>query len=233
MIFLHGVNSAGIELRPFVDAMRPFAAVRTPDLAGHGGRALAEHPSTRELADDVIAWMDHEGIARDVVGGYSYGGTLALYLARHYPERVSGVVTLAAKHIFDETTVQHWRHLVTTERISRLLLPGGVRRVEELARIHAPNTWEDVLAMNRRLVETFADQPPLSTADLSAIRAPVMVVSSNLDQIVPWPETMALARALQDVHVAMFYGPAHPMAAIPLSPIARNIHEWMVKRQLA
>ena len=94
MIFLHGVNSAGEELRPFVDAMRPFTLVRTPDLLGHGGRALRAHPSTRDLADDVIDWMDREGVARDVLGGYSFGGTLALYLARHHPDRVSGVIAL-------------------------------------------------------------------------------------------------------------------------------------------
>ena len=233
MIFLHGINSAAAELKPFVEAMRPFTLVRTPDLQGHGGRAMPERPSTRDLADDVIAWMDREGIEREVVGGYSFGGTLALYIARHHPDRVSGVVTLAAKHAFNATTMQHWRHLVSNERITRIVLPGGIRRVDELARIHAPNAWEDVLAMNRRLIDTLAVQPPLFEADLGAIRMPVMVVSSNLDQVVPWTETMALARALPDVHVSMFYGPAHPLAAIPLPAIARNIHEWMVKRQLA
>ena len=78
MIFLHGANSATVELAPFVEAMRPYAAVRTPDLLGHGGRPIPERIAMRELADDVEAWMDREAIQSDVIGGYSIGGTLAL-----------------------------------------------------------------------------------------------------------------------------------------------------------
>jgi pimeloyl-ACP methyl ester carboxylesterase len=177
--------------------------------------------------------MDREGMEREVVGGYSFGATVALYVARHYPQRVSGVVALAGKHIFDARTLEHWRHLVSHERIERVKFPNGVRRVEELVRLHAPNAWKDVVDANARLFATFAADQPLPESDLRQIRAPVMIVSSNLDQIVPWTETMALGRALPDAHVAMFYGPAHPLQAIPLPAIARNIHEWMVRRKLA
>ena len=233
MIFLHGANSGASELQPFVEAMKPYAQVRTPDIAGHGGRPLLRHPTMRVLADDLVAWMDREGIARDLVGGYSFGGTLAFYLARHHPGRVTGVVGLAAKHDFGEATLRHWRHLLTHERLERLQLPGRPRRIEELARLHAPNTWQDVADMDTRLFETFAADPPLSHADLQAIRVPAMLVSSNVDPIVPWEETLALGRALPDAHVAMFLGPAHPLGAIPLHPIARNIHQWMAQRKLA
>jgi len=233
VIFLHGANSAAAELQPFVEAMKPYAAVRTPNMLGHGGRALPARLAMRELADDVVAWMDHEGIGRDVVGGYSFGGTLALYLARHHPGRVTGVVALAAKHRFDAATIGHWQHLLGTQRLENLTFPNGVRRADELSRLHAPNAWKDVADANARLFAGFAGAPPLPQADLKAIGVPVMIVSSNLDQIVPWEETLALGRALPDPHVAMFYGPAHPLAAIPLPAVARNIHQWMAHRKLA
>jgi pimeloyl-ACP methyl ester carboxylesterase len=230
MIFLHGANSAGAELAPFVAAMRPHAAVRTPELIGHGGRPIPERATLRELADDVAAWMDREGIERDVVGGYSFGGTVALALARHHPERVRGVVALAAKHRFDPKTIEHWKHLVTHERLARLKFPWGTR-TEELTRLHVPNTWQAVADFNSRLFTALRDEP-LSEADLRAIPVPVMIVSSNLDQIVPWEETMALAKLVPDVHVAMFYGPAHPLRAIPLPAIARAIDEWLGQKGL-
>ena len=233
MIFLHGANSAGAELQAFVDAMKPYTPVRTPDMLGHRGRPIPDRITIGDVADDIVAWMDREGIDRDVLGGYSFGGTVALYLARHHPARVSGVVPLASKHVFDATTLQRWTHLLSHARVEGITLPGGIRRVDELTRLHAPSKWQDVLDLNARLVSGFATQVPLTEADLKAIRAPVLIVSSNLDQIVPWAETMALGRALPDAQVAMFYGPAHPLRAIPLPAIARNIHEWMVKRQLA
>jgi pimeloyl-ACP methyl ester carboxylesterase len=232
MIFLHGANSGGVELAPLVEAMKPYATVRAPDLLGHGGRPIPDRIATRELADDVLAWMDAEGIESDVVGGYSFGGTLALYLARHHPQRVRGVIALAAKHRFDAETMRHWTYLVGHERLAGMKFPWGTR-IEELARIHAPNPWQAVADLNARLFATLAKAPPLTEADLRAIAPPVMIVSSNLDQIVPWAETLALGKLIPASHVAMFYGPAHPLRAIPLPAIARTIDEWMRSKKLA
>jgi len=233
VIFLHGANSAGSELQPFVEAMQPYAAVRTPNMAGHGGRPIPGSITMRDVADDLVAWMDQQGIERDIVGGYSFGGTVALYLARHHPQRVSGVVALATKHKFDAQTLEYWQHLLGHERVERIVFPNGVRRVDELVRLHAPNAWKDVLDANSRLFATFATDPPLAQADLQAIRAPVMIASSNLDKVVPWDETLALGRAIPDAHVAMFYGAAHPLRTIPLPAVARTIHQWMVQKKLA
>ena len=232
MIFFHGANSAGAELAPLVEAMKPFAALRTPDLLGHGGRPIPQRIAMREIADDVVAWMDAQRIESDIVGGYSFGGTLALYLARHHPDRVRGVVALAAKHVYDAETLRHWTHLVTHERLARLKFPWGTR-ADELTRIHAPNTWQDVADLNARLFATLAAAPPLTESDLRAITLPVMIVSSNLDQIVPWGETLALGKLIPGSHIAMFYGPAHPLRAIPLPAIARTIDEWMRSKNLA
>ncbi|MBC8022406.1 MAG: alpha/beta fold hydrolase [Burkholderiales bacterium] len=226
MIFLHGANSAGAELAPLAEALRPYETVRTPDLMGHGGRPIPERIAMRDLADDLVAWMDAERIESDVLGGYSFGGTLALYVARHHPDRVRGVVALAAKHVFDAATLEHWTHLVTHERLARLQFPWGPRTAE-LARIHAPNTWQEVADANARIFASLREAPPLTEADLRAIRAPVMIVSSNLDQIVPWAETLALGKLIPASHIAMFHGPAHPLRAIPLAAIARTIGEWL------
>ncbi|HUQ28131.1 MAG TPA: alpha/beta fold hydrolase [Usitatibacter sp.] len=225
MIFLHGANSGAVELAPLVEALRPYATVRTPDLLGHGGRPLAERMNTREMADDVLAWMDREGIESEVIGGYSFGGTLALYLARHHPQRVRGVIALVAKHIFDAATIGRWLQILDHERIAQVKFPWGTR-VEELTRIHAPNRWQDVARASSRLFESLRE-PPLTPQDLRAIQAPTMIVSSNVDQVVPWEEALALGKLVPGSHLAMFYGPGHPLRAIPLAAVARTIDQWM------
>ena len=231
MIFLHGANSGGAELQPFVDAMRPYARVRTPDWLGHGGRPIPPRMTVRDLADDVIAWMDREGVDRDVVGGYSLGGTIALAVARHYPQRVSGVVAFATKHWFDAPTIARWKYLASPDRVARVRYSWGTR-VDELTRLHAPNDWKAVLDANTRFFDTLLDNPPLPEADLRAIQAPVLVVSSNVDHVVPWAETMAFGRALPKAHVAMFFGLAHPLRNTPLLAIARTIREWLDRNGL-
>ena len=95
MVIIHGANSAAAEMAPFIEALRPYTRAVAPSLPGHGGRALPERMTVADFAGDVIAYMDREGIARDVITGYSFGGLVALYIARHYPQRVTAVVALA------------------------------------------------------------------------------------------------------------------------------------------
>jgi pimeloyl-ACP methyl ester carboxylesterase len=228
MVIIHGANSAAAEMAPFIEALRPYTRAVAPSLPGHGGRALPDRMTVADFAADVIAFMDREGIARDVLAGYSFGGSVALYLARHHPQRVSGVVALATKHVFDDTAIAHWTHLVQLERLAR---PGNPRTAE-LEKIHAPNDWRDVARENGKLFATLRDNPPLTEADLRAITVPVMVVSSNVDQIVPWGETLLLGKRIPGSHVAMFYGPGHPLRAAPLLAIARAIDGWMQAKNL-
>ncbi len=193
MVIIHGANSAAAEMAPFIDALRPYTSAVAQSLPGHGGRPLDRPMTVPAFAADIVAYMDREGIDRTILAGYSFGGAIALYIARHWPQRVSGVVALATK---SET-------------------------------IHAPNAWQDVARANAALFATLGESPPLSDADLAAIRVPVMIASSNVDQIVPWSESIALAKRIPGSHVAMFYGPAHPIRAAPLLAIARAIGEWM------
>src|SRR5712675_1696281 len=67
------------------------------DLRGHGespvpGRAY----DARELAADLAAVLDAEGISQAAVVGLSMGATVALELALRSPERVSSLVLLGA-----------------------------------------------------------------------------------------------------------------------------------------
>jgi pimeloyl-ACP methyl ester carboxylesterase len=225
MVLIHGMNSAGVEMQPLAEALAPYANARLPDLLGHGGRPIPPSISTDAIARDLVEWLDREGIERAVLCGYSLGGTVALYMARHHPQRVRGVIALCTKVVFDTGVLGHLRHLLARERLERVGGPHATR-ARELSRIHAPNTWQAVADMNLGLVASFG-QPPLAEADFRAIAVPVMVVSSNADQLVPWEEAVELARLVPGSHLAMFYGPGHPLRAAPLLAIARTIGQWL------
>jgi 3-oxoadipate enol-lactonase len=58
------------------------------DTRGHGRSALPSSSfGMRELAEDVIAIMDHAGIERAHFCGLSMGGMTGMYLARHHAGR--------------------------------------------------------------------------------------------------------------------------------------------------
>lgn len=230
-VVIHGANGSSVEIEPLSEALRPYAQVHAPDLLGHGGREVPEVFTLPELAADVIAWLDRQGLARVFWVGYSVGGLLALYLARHYPERVIGVAAVAAKAVIDENTVKHWTYLASVERLSR---PGNPRAAQ-LEKVHAPRDWRDVARANQRFFAELGKAVPLPAPDLAQIDAPVILVNSNRDPLVPWGETVALAKLLPRAKLVMFYGLAHPIGIVPVHRVAQVLGEWMagVERQAA
>ena len=223
VVLIHGALGCSAEIEPLTAAFRPYGEVRAPNLVGHGGRPVPERLSIRDHAEDLIAYLDREGIERAFFVGYSLGGYIALYLARHFPGRVQGASTIAAKLVFDAGTVKHWTHLADPDR----LRANGRALVHE--KNHAPQDWVAVARANSRLFADLGHEPQLRNEDLAAISVPVMIVASDRDQIAPWAETRAIGKLIPASEIAMFYGAAHPLAAVPVLPVARTIAAWMEK----
>jgi len=222
LLLLHGANGAALEIAPLSYGLRNFAPVFAPDLPGHGGRPVPHALDFSDLAADVIAQCDARGLGRFAAIGYSLGGTLALYLARHYPQRVCGVATLAAKVVFDQATVDLWTHLVGVDRLGK---PGNPRQ-HELARLHYPQDWRAVARANHRLFLSLGAAPPLSEADLLAIAVPSLSLSGDKDQLVPRAETEWLADRLRGLG-GFFPGQAHPLAAVPVASVVNTLGQWL------
>jgi len=64
------------------------------------GRGLSDKPdigySMADHAADVLGLLDVLEIQQVVLGGHSFGGLLTLYMAAHYPERISKLVVIDA-----------------------------------------------------------------------------------------------------------------------------------------
>jgi pimeloyl-ACP methyl ester carboxylesterase len=67
------------------------------DLQGHGRTADVDRPIDPALmADDIAALIDHLGLEKPDVVGYSLGGGVAYHLAFRHPEKVNRVVSASA-----------------------------------------------------------------------------------------------------------------------------------------
>ncbi|MCW8908644.1 MAG: alpha/beta hydrolase [Sedimenticola sp.] len=72
------------------------------------GRGLSDKPGSgyglKEHAADVIGLLDKLGLEQAFLGGHSYGGLLGMYLAAHFPQRVSRLLVMdAAARMHPET----------------------------------------------------------------------------------------------------------------------------------
>lgn len=98
MVLLHGLSANANSFAGIISAgLSPAFRVIAPDLRG---RARSGKPASGyEMADharDVIALLDSLGLERVVMGGHSFGGYLAIFIAANYPERVSKLVVIDA-----------------------------------------------------------------------------------------------------------------------------------------
>lgn len=90
IILLHGYSDAWFSFSGVLPLLARDRIVYALDLRGHGNsdRPDAEY-HMRDLAADVLGFMDAQGITRATIIGHSMGGFVAQQVALSAPKRVS------------------------------------------------------------------------------------------------------------------------------------------------
>ena len=97
LILLHGGLGSGEMFGPILPALTERHQVIAPDLQGHGRTSDIDRPiDIRFMADDIAALIDHLGLDRPDVVGYSLGGGVALQTAVKHPAKVGRLVAASA-----------------------------------------------------------------------------------------------------------------------------------------
>ncbi|MEP7361262.1 MAG: alpha/beta hydrolase [Chloroflexota bacterium] len=96
MILLHGGLGSGEMFGPILPQLSDHHEIILPDLQGHGRTADIDRPiDHRLMADDIAALIDHLGLDKPDLVGYSLGGGVAFFTALKYPDKVSKLVLIS------------------------------------------------------------------------------------------------------------------------------------------
>lgn len=97
LILLHGGLGSGEMFGPTLPTLAENHQVIAVDLQGHGRTADVDRPiDVRLMADDIAALIDHLGLDKPDLVGYSLGGGVAFFTAVKYPDKVRKLVMAAA-----------------------------------------------------------------------------------------------------------------------------------------
>jgi len=97
LVLLHGGLMSNQTFGPVLPLLAARHKVIAPDLQGHGRTADIDRPIDISLmADDIAALIDHLGLEKPDLVGYSLGGGVALQTAAKYPAKVRRLVALSA-----------------------------------------------------------------------------------------------------------------------------------------
>lgn len=178
VVLLHGLLGDRPSMRPIADHLEHAARVITPDARGHGATsALTDRTvSMTDLANDVIAVLDTEGIAGPVhIVGHGQGAITALELAHWRPDRIASLVLVEpdALTVLDGETDE-------TVAVAREKARAGQREASDFSYKGLADKALDRY-LDRRWGEGWRDR--LTPIRMASVRRSVQALSPSLDAL--------------------------------------------------
>lgn len=219
LILLHGAIGASDQLKPLAEYLQKDFQVHCLDFPGHGGREFSNEFSIEHFADEVLAYMDTVGLKNAVFFGYSMGGYVGMYLARHRPARVQRLATLATKFRWDPSIAAREVKMLDPDKI-REKVPDFARALEER---HQAEGWENVLNRTAGLMVDLGERPVLEIDDFRLIATPTLLLLGENDRMVGLDETEEVCRSLPQGRLVGLPATAHPIEQVNVERLGREL----------
>ena len=208
VVFIHGASGNLLDqmvpVRPLLEGRAEMLFLDRP---GHGwSERGGANASPFEQAATIVALMDTLGIERAVIVGHSFGGAVAATLALAHPDRVAGLVFVAAAtHPWPGAGTSWYYSLSSVPVIGRLFTetlawPGGSLRMRGASVcVFSPNPMPEAyledaaiplvlrpaaFRWNAADVAGLYDHVAAVAPRYGEIAAPTVVISGNRDTVV-------------------------------------------------
>jgi pimeloyl-ACP methyl ester carboxylesterase len=192
------------------------------DQRGHGESGKLYDPAdyTREkLAQDVVGLLDHLGLDRVDLYGYSMGTRTAIQTAILAPDRISNLILGGVGGKLLEPS---------TERGSVMADAMLEEDAEKIANpmLRSFRQFADEQGEDRKALAAFvqAQNPPLDRAAMADLPMPVLVLAGQRDELAGDPED--LARAFRDGRGVAIVGCDH-FSAIPHALTKATVFDFL------
>ena len=177
LVLLHGGVEGITMFGPVLPALAAHRQVIAVELQGHGRTADVDRPLTYEgMADDVAAVVEHLGVKRADVMGYSLGGGTALQVAIRHPGLVRKLVIVAQPFRRDG-----WYPEVLAAMAQLGPAASAGMAMSPLAKLYPKVDWAQLFTKLGALLSTDYDW----SREVAAISAPLLLVFADADAVRP------------------------------------------------
>lgn len=227
VLLVHGAGGSHLDW-PAQLRRLPGVSTYAPDLPGHGRSSPPGRLSVAAYAEAMNTLLDGLSIDRVIIAGHSMGGAIALAMALHWPERIAGIVVIAAAARFpvpeglsgqeapgEREMTSLWQEQLLTASLAQPA--GGNRRYSAAV---DPVTLQGDLAAVRAFDVT---------ADVSQINVPALIISGANDQLVPPALSEELAQALPQAEFVPVRGAGHMVTLEQSLVVADAVVNWLVR----
>ncbi len=246
VLLIHGSLLADVFTPMLNDpALREFRLI-TYHRRGYGASTRAsEGFSIAQQAADAVALLDRLGATRAHIAGHSYGGAVALELARRYPRRVASLILLeASAPSFSPGPAR----MDALNEAFELYRAGDARgAVIHFANTVSPGAWDALAAAGQTAMQeqavkdaaTFFEievpalpQWQFTAEDAKRISAPALVVYGAESPPQRRQNAQSLAEALPNAQVAEIFGAGHELQMKQPHAVAAAIGGFLRKNRI-
>ena len=187
LLLLHGNGEDGTY---FVHQVKEFFrdfTVYTIDTRGHGRSPRGTAPFTiSQFADDLLAFMDEQGLKQADILGFSDGGNIALTFSMRHPDRVRRLILNGAN-----------------------LDPKGVKLLVQLPIVlgyhFASLSKKPKARAHAELLGLMVKEPHIDSVELKKLTMPVLVIAGTKDMIRE-RHTRLIANRIPNARLALIPG---------------------------
>ncbi len=220
---LHGAIGASEQFNDFVELLNKHFILYHFDFSGHGKSEAQPVTFTIDLfAQDVLNFIDANGLDRPNVFGYSMGGFVALNLAAQYPNKLTKIITLATKFKWDPSIAEEERKLLNPAKIKEKVPAFAV----QLQKLHGQK-WEQVLHQTANMMQQLGQNNPLQKEQLSTIKNEVLLLLGDSDKMVSLSETQAVKDFIPTAHLQVLQNTVHPWEQVNQLLVSEKIKEFL------
>jgi pimeloyl-ACP methyl ester carboxylesterase len=202
LVLLHGgLLTIDLNFGPLLEPLAASRQVIAVEFQGHGHTADTGRVMTIEaLAGDVVALLDHLGIAEADLFGLSLGGLVAYAVALGAPARVGKLIVASA----DGHRPPGRESAPIDEDRLPTLADFQAWRDAYVAVAPDPAHFDELAAKTSTLVHKF----PGWTDELQSLQAPTLLIFGDRD-FSPLPDVVELFDLLPDAQLAVLPGTTH------------------------
>ncbi|GAA4939741.1 pimeloyl-ACP methyl ester carboxylesterase [Actinomycetospora succinea] len=227
LVLLHGgMQTLDLSFGALMPLLTPHRRVIPIELQGHGRTA---DPADREVtlanqAGDVVGVLDHLGLARADVLGFSWGGYVALETALRHPDRVDRLVLAAVNTRADgyHAEIHDPEQWATSTRMpSEHDFTAMVGEYER----YGISTFE---AVNAKLQPIVGAEQNWTPEQLATITAPTLLMIGDHD-FVRVDHAVAMQEAIPDAGLAVLPRTKHTKVISRVGLVAPLVEDFLAR----
>jgi pimeloyl-ACP methyl ester carboxylesterase len=167
--------------------------------------------------------MEKENLDKGSIFGYSMGGYVAMYLAKHFPGKIDRVITLATKFHWDPGIAAKETLMLDHEKIEQKI-PAFAQVLKQR---HVAQDWKVVLNKTAAMMTGMGNDNPLRPADYTSVNIPSLIMLGDRDKMVTLEETVTVYKSLPNAQMAILPATQHPIEQVDIDPLSFFVQRFL------